>query len=415
MNINKGLHSIALVSSAVVLFLILVSSTASASVTETQITTSGGVSGYDFYGDKIVWGNIPGYLYIYDLSTSKATQIPTSNAHNPSINGNKVVWESWGLGFNNVDINMYDLSTKKVTAITTSGVTYNPKIYGNRIVWEDDRNGGAVVGGIMTGNYDIYMYDLSTKKETKITTSETASNPTIYGDKIVWNDNRSGKYDIHMYDLSTHKETKITTSGKTSSPSIYKNRIVWLDYRNDNSGSGWYYPDIYMYDLTTHKETQITTIKSFKGSPDIYGNSIVWYDERNIGKGGRIYLYDISTHQEIHTTKGIGSPVIYGNKIVWSDNRNDNDGDIYMGTISYLPVAAFTASPTTGPHPLNVKFKDQSTDAYYWYWDFGDKTTSTLSSPAHKYMKAGKYTVTLKVKNAAGSNTAKKTNYITVK
>jgi PKD repeat protein len=65
--------------------------------------------------------------------------------------------------------------------------------------------------------------------------------------------------------------------------------------------------------------------------------------------------------------------------------------------------------------PLTVKFTDKSTDAYYWYWDFGDKSTSTLQNPTHKYTKAGTYTVTLKVKDAAGSNTAKKTNYITVK
>jgi PKD repeat protein len=62
-----------------------------------------------------------------------------------------------------------------------------------------------------------------------------------------------------------------------------------------------------------------------------------------------------------------------------------------------------------------VKFTDKSSDAYYWSWDFGDKTTSTLPGPTHKYIKAGKYTVTLTVKNAAGKNTLKKTNYITVK
>ena len=58
---------------------------------------------------------------------------------------------------------------------------------------------------------------------------------------------------------------------------------------------------------------------------------------------------------------------------------------------------------------------DKSTDAYYWSWNFGDKSTSKDQSPVHKYTKAGKYTVTMTVKNAAGSNTAKKTNYITVK
>ena len=99
----------------------------------------------------------------------------------------------------------------------------------------------------------------------------------------------------------------------------------------------------------------------------------------------------------------------------WPDTSGGNP-DIYMGTISYLPVAAFSASPTTGKHPLNVQFTDKSTDEYYYSWNFGDKTAlSTLEKPAHKYTKAGKYSVTLTVKNAAGSNTAKKTSYITVK
>jgi P pilus assembly chaperone PapD len=42
MKVNKELHSVALVSAALILFLILVSSAASASpqITETQITTS---------------------------------------------------------------------------------------------------------------------------------------------------------------------------------------------------------------------------------------------------------------------------------------------------------------------------------------------------------------------------------------
>jgi PKD repeat protein len=106
-------------------------------------------------------------------------------------------------------------------------------------------------------------------------------------------------------------------------------------------------------------------------------------------------------------------PVINGNKVVWIDESGAGNPDVYMGTISYLPVASFTASPTAGKHPLSVQFTDKSTDVYYWSWNFGDKTTSTLPSPTHKYTKAGKYTVSLKVKNAAGSSI--KTMSITVK
>jgi PKD repeat protein len=49
-----------------------------------------------------------------------------------------------------------------------------------------------------------------------------------------------------------------------------------------------------------------------------------------------------------------------------------------------------------------------------WIWNFGDGTGSTIKDPVHVYNKAGKYTVTLKVSNAAGNSTMKKTGYITV-
>jgi len=42
-------------------------------------------------------------------------------------------------------------------------------------------------------------------------------------------------------------------------------------------------------------------------------------------------------------------------------------------------------------------------------WNVFDSPEST-----HKYTKAGKYTVSLTVKNAAGSNTATKSNYVNV-
>ena len=168
-----------------------------------------------------------------------------------------------------------------------------------------------------------------------------------------------------------------------------------------------------MYDLSTKKETKISTSSSESLSPVIYGNTIVWQDDRN--GNWDIYAYDLKIHQQIHTNDKIDqiSPAIYDNKIVWLDSHDDGKMDVYMGTISYLPVAAFSASQTSGKHPLTVKFIDKSTDAYYWSWNFGDKTTKTSQNPIHTYTKAGKYTVKLTVKNAAGSNS--KTMVITVK
>ncbi len=66
-----------------------------------------------------------------------------------------------------------------------------------------------------------------------------------------------------------------------------------------------------------------------------------------------------------------------------------------------VPVAAFSASPTSGYAPLTVKFTDKSTGSLTsWKWSFGDGTYSTQKNPSHTYSKAGKYTVSLTVKNA---------------
>ena len=125
---------------------------------------------------------------------------------------------------------MYDLSTKKETQITTSGSAYDPVIYGNRIVYEVYRD----------WNSDIYMYDLSTKKETRITSSpDKQAAPAIYGNKIVWEDD-GGEDDgetnhgIFMYDISTNQKMRISASGLAYQPAIYGNKIVW-HYLGDES------------------------------------------------------------------------------------------------------------------------------------------------------------------------------------
>ncbi|MGE5458586.1 MAG: PKD domain-containing protein [Methanococcaceae archaeon] len=411
MKTNKKLYSAALASAAVILVLIFFSSMASASIAETQITTNTSNSENPvIYDNKIVWqddrnGNWD--IYIQDLSTKN--QIHTTNLldqTHPAIYRSNVVWEDSRNGGS--DIYMQNLSTKTQTRITQSGEASMPDIYGNEIPYV------KIAYNERESWYELYMYDISAKKETQIPTIISSTMPAIYGDKIVWLDHdffNGGDYYIYMYDLSTKNQTQIAKgdwgSDEIGMPDIYDKRIVYeAAYRNEN----W---DIYMYDLSTNKEIQITTNASDSNSPVIYGNTIVWQDNRN--GNWDIYAYDLVTRQQIHTTDKSDQvdPAIYENRVVWTDSRNVNP-DIYMGTISYLPVAAFTASPTSGKAPLSVTFTDKSTDAYYWSWNFGDKSTSTAQNPVHKYSKAGKYTVKLTVKNAAGSNTKTASSLITV-
>jgi len=80
------------------------------------------------------------------------------------------------------------------------------------------------------------------------------------------------------------------------------------------------------------------------------------------------------------------------------------------------PVAAFSASTTSGTAPLAMNFVNSSTGNITAYaWTFGDGGTSTVRSPSHLYSSPGIYTVMLKVTGAGGTNTQTKTNYVTVK
>jgi PKD repeat protein len=96
-------------------------------------------------------------------------------------------------------------------------------------------------------------------------------------------------------------------------------------------------------------------------------------------------------------------------------NTNTKPGFITVGpTPPVPPVAAFSATPTTGIIPLTVAFTDQSTGSIStWSWDFGDGGTSTLQSPSHDYVTAGTYTVSLTTTGPGGTNTNTKAGFIT--
>lgn len=84
-----------------------------------------------------------------------------------------------------------------------------------------------------------------------------------------------------------------------------------------------------------------------------------------------------------------------------------------------LPIADFSASPTTVCVNTNVSFTDMSTNAVAWEWDFDGGTVvapSTIYSqnPIVTFAQAGIYTIVLKAKNSDGEDVETKTSYINV-
>jgi beta propeller repeat protein len=332
-----------------------------------------------------------GIFFVLFLTT--AGNAAAGSERNSAIYEDRIVWQDGSNG--SWDIQMYNVSTSTETQITSDEADQqNPDIYGDRIVWQDSRNGGSGDYWDLTGNWDIYMYDISTYKETQITRNGSRqTNPAIYGDKIVWQDDRNGNWDIYMYDISTSTETQITSNVSDQSlPDIYEDRIVWIEEwtiymynistsketrvtpyfwglgkEYDGTGDLNHAPFIYgdrivssaetstgnyiikMYDLSTSAERMIGEVDVDSNNPAIYGDIIVWEDGRNSGPGDGnrdVYMYNLSTSTETQITTNLSrqaDPAIYGDRIVWTDERNGNE-DIYMYGLSTSEEIRITTS-----------------------------------------------------------------------
>jgi len=84
--------------------------------------------------------------------------------------------------------------------------------------------------------------------------------------------------------------------------------------------------------------------------------------------------------------------------------------------VGIVPVAQFDAFYAFSTVPTKVMFVDNSfgSTPMTREWDFGDGTTSDEQNPAHTYLRRGTYTVSLTVKNAYGTSTATRKNFITI-
>jgi len=89
---------------------------------------------------------------------------------------------------------------------------------------------------------------------------------------------------------------------------------------------------------------------------------------------------------------------------------------VYGTGANQPPVAAASASPTSGDAPLSVQFSaagsyDPDGSITAWQWDFGDNSSSTLENPSHTYQNAGSYTAWLTVTD---NNSATGTDQVTI-
>lgn len=199
---------------------------------------------------------------------------------------------------------------------------YNPRFHGSRVIWEFGSN----------ENQDIYYSDVSTGIETRITNKlKKQSNIDIWENYIVWKEERDTAnsnqkyYDIYLYDIRTKKEIIISNiEGSHRLPSIRNNKVVWVAYKDGCS-------DIMIYDIEKKVVEKVASdIGSTYGLLSFDGNIIAWIDS---SKGDNdLHIYDISRKEKKQLTYSLGDEknhIVENGRVVWQEDYK-NYGYLYM-------------------------------------------------------------------------------------
>jgi glucose/arabinose dehydrogenase len=166
----------------------------------------------------------------------------------------------------------------------------------------------------------------------------------------------------------------------TSFPAAYQGAYFYADYAQN-----------WIRGLTLNAAGQVTGTFNFEpadGSVDGPYGDIVYLAE---GPDGALYYADLGYSDESGT---YGVSKIRRIKYVQNNQA---------------PVVNASATPTSGPTPLDVTFSsagsmDPEGRPLTYSWSFGDGTTSTEPNPTHTYTTAGAYQVRLTVSDGVNSS-----------
>ena len=313
---------------------------------------------------------------------------PGSVQQMPVVSGSRIVWcDQRGVdeGEEHIDtandIYVYDFATGVETAICTEGNDQvYPSIDGDRIVWRDDRS----------GQWEIWMHDLSTGITGKVADAPTgyhweALGPDISGEIIVWADDHnhpvSHNLDVYMYDLSTETQTRLTEADAQQGylgPRVHGGKVVWLDFSVSPIG------DIRMYDVGTETVSVVSGSEPMgRGQVDIWGDIVVWTQATGEGNWG-IWYRDLAevNPAELGEREYVQDMARVGGRwVTWLDDYVGGGDQFYNEIRVYDLEQGAESGLTESAHPYSEQAASVSDSGLVVWMDWRNGDRSTYFNP----------------------------------
>ena len=239
---------------------------------------------------------------------------------------------------------------------------------------------------------------------TKVYVVNSALSPTVYGPYSIGRGARLlTPGTVSVIDTATYE---VTTVPVRQTPIAFGQFIGTLP---DTTTALTSSPNPSIFGQLVTLTANVSTTSPGAGTPS---GTVTFFDGNT-----SIQTVDISSGQATLTTSSLlGGPRLITAKYNGDNNFKSSTSTALTQAVSEQPVAHFTSNFTNNiTAPVCVQFNDTSTDSpTEWKWDFGDGDNSDQQNSTHTYSKAGNYTVSLTVFNAAGQNNST-SNTITVK
>ena len=146
----------------------------------------------------------------------------------------------------------------------------DPSVHAGRVVWQDLRD---------VGNGEIYLADLEEGTPSVRLTHDPGGqfHPDIFGDWVVWEDNRNLQVDLYGYDLLRGAVVRLTdTPFDEATPRADGS---WVVYAEDSAGETR--NNLRVLSLWNRASVQLTNAASDKATPVLASGWMAWADDRS--------------------------------------------------------------------------------------------------------------------------------------